>query len=44
MKKMIRMIALVLIAVMLATPLAGCERPDTIPEPEAPEEQIPSDD
>lgn len=44
MKTLIKLIAFVLIAVMLATPLAGCERPDSIPEPEAPEQQIPADD
>ena len=43
MKTLIRLIALALITVMLASPLTGCERPDSIPEPEAPEEQIPSD-
>lgn len=44
MKTLIKMIALILVTVMLASPLTGCERPDSIPAPEAPEQQIPSDD
>ena len=44
MKTLIKLVTLALVAVMLATPLTGCERPDSIPAPEAPEQQIPADD
>lgn len=44
MKALIKHVTLALITVMLATPLTACERPDSIPEPVAPEQQIPADD